>query len=127
MDKDEISRRIFSLALEIISLLSGEDYTLVKKTSDAPVTPSSHLQEPGGEGWSRTRGPIREPPLLSLIHEQRILELTMKMTVLLTGEVSGCGCVFLHGGAGVYRGTQGPVPGRHDGGPPALHITRWNH
>ncbi|XP_072000121.1 uncharacterized protein [Engystomops pustulosus] len=100
MDKDEITRRIFSLALEIIYLLSGEAYTLVKKALGDYVAFSSHLQKPGGGGsrsrgpitepgggGSRSRGPIPEPPPLSLIHEQRILELTMKMTALLSGEV----------------------------------------
>ncbi|XP_072000137.1 oocyte zinc finger protein XlCOF8.4-like isoform X3 [Engystomops pustulosus] len=83
MDKDEISRRIFSLALEIIYLLSGEAYTLVQKTSDDPEAPSSHLQESGGWSWS----PSAKLPPHPQIHEQRILELTMKMTALLSGEV----------------------------------------
>ncbi|XP_044144931.1 gastrula zinc finger protein XlCGF66.1-like [Bufo gargarizans] len=77
MDRKEISRRILDLTLEIISLLSGEDYTIVKKTSGG--TPI--IEESGG--WSRT--PITEPP--PLIHEQKILELTHKMMELLTGEV----------------------------------------
>ncbi|XP_040284963.1 zinc finger protein 501-like isoform X1 [Bufo bufo] len=77
MDRKEISRRLLDLTLEIISLLSGEDYTIVKKTSGG--TPIIH--ESGG--WSRT--PITEP--FPLIHEQKILELTHKMMELLTGEV----------------------------------------
>ncbi|XP_040283557.1 zinc finger protein 501-like [Bufo bufo] len=75
MDRKEISRRILDLTLEIISLLSGEDYTLVKKTSGrTPI-----IQESGG--WT----PITQPP--PLIHEEKILELTHKMMELLTGEV----------------------------------------
>ncbi|XP_040284969.1 oocyte zinc finger protein XlCOF8.4-like isoform X1 [Bufo bufo] len=77
MDRKEISRRILDFTLEIISLLSGEDYTIVKKTSGG----TSIIHE--SEGWSRT--PITEPP--PLIHEQKILELTHKMMELLTGEV----------------------------------------
>ncbi|KAG8550920.1 hypothetical protein GDO81_026543 [Engystomops pustulosus] len=34
--------------------------------------------------------------------------------------MSGCGCLFLHGGVGVCRRTQGPVQGGHDGGPPPI-------
>ncbi|XP_044144868.1 oocyte zinc finger protein XlCOF8.4-like isoform X3 [Bufo gargarizans] len=77
MDRKEISRRILDFTFEIISLLSGEDYTIVKKTSGG--TPIIH--ESGG--WSRT--PITEPP--PLIHEQKILELAHQMIELLTEEV----------------------------------------
>ncbi|XP_075123044.1 gastrula zinc finger protein XlCGF66.1-like [Leptodactylus fuscus] len=104
MDKDrtEITRRILDFTLEIIYLLSGEEYSLVKKTSGDCVALSSRgpitepvgggsrsrgpITEPGG-GGSRSRGPITAPPPLSLIHEQKILELTNKMLELLTGEV----------------------------------------
>ncbi|KAM3910055.1 gastrula zinc finger protein XlCGF66.1-like [Leptodactylus fuscus] len=118
MDKDrtEITRRILDFTLEIIYLLSGEEYSLVKKTSGDCVALSSRgpntepggggsrsrgpITEPGGGGsrsrgpntesgggGSRSRGPITAPPPLSLIHEQKILELTNKMLELLTGEV----------------------------------------
>ncbi|XP_075703243.1 gastrula zinc finger protein XlCGF66.1-like [Rhinoderma darwinii] len=89
MDKDsnEVTTRILNFTLEIIYLLSGEDYTIVKKTWGDCVAPSSH--ESGGR--SRSRTPITEAPPHSLIHEknikQKILELLHKMTELLTGEV----------------------------------------
>ncbi|XP_066434785.1 oocyte zinc finger protein XlCOF29-like [Eleutherodactylus coqui] len=82
-DRKEITRRILDFTLEILYLLTGEDYTIVKKTSGDGVTPIIHLQESGG--WSRSHFPITEPP--SPIHEQKILELTNKMMELLTGEV----------------------------------------
>ncbi|XP_056391657.1 oocyte zinc finger protein XlCOF8.4-like isoform X2 [Hyla sarda] len=65
MDKDrnEMTKRILHFTLEILHLLTGEDYTIVKKTWD------------------------KEPPLLSLIHEQKILELTNRITELLIREV----------------------------------------
>ncbi|XP_040284889.1 uncharacterized protein LOC120998305 isoform X19 [Bufo bufo] len=74
MDRKEISRRILNFTLEIISLLSGEDYTIVKKISGG--TPIIH---------GRSRTPISEPP--HLIHEQKILELAQKIIELLNGEV----------------------------------------
>ncbi|XP_044144869.1 oocyte zinc finger protein XlCOF8.4-like [Bufo gargarizans] len=77
MDRKEISRRILDFTLEIISLLSGEDYTIVKKTSGG--TPIIH------ESVGLSRTPMTEPP--PLIHEKKILELTHKMIELLTGEV----------------------------------------
>ncbi|XP_056392822.1 zinc finger protein 1 homolog [Hyla sarda] len=84
MDKDrnEMTKRILHFTLEILHLLTGEDYTIVKKTWGECVAPS---HESGGR--SRTRGPIMEPPPLSLIHEEKILELTHRITELLTGEV----------------------------------------
>ncbi|XP_075071000.1 gastrula zinc finger protein XlCGF66.1-like [Mixophyes fleayi] len=91
MDKDRshMTERIFNLTLEIISLLTGEDYTVVRKESSNHVSSSISSQVSGG--WSRTQSPIMEPPPHSLIHErnndQRILELTNKIIQLLTGEV----------------------------------------
>ncbi|XP_073407902.1 oocyte zinc finger protein XlCOF8.4-like [Dendrobates tinctorius] len=84
-DRDETTRRLFHCALEIISLLSGEDYTIVRKTPGGCVTPIIHLQESGG----RSPGPITEPPPHSPIHERnkKILELSNKMIELLSGEV----------------------------------------
>ncbi|XP_069610867.1 zinc finger protein 182-like [Ranitomeya imitator] len=84
-DRDKMAERILHLTLEILFRLTGEDYTVVKKTS------SERCQDPVSEGWGRTLSPIMEPPLHSLIHEdindQKILELTYKLIELLTGEV----------------------------------------
>ncbi|XP_056393247.1 zinc finger protein 501-like [Hyla sarda] len=87
MDKDrnEMTKRILHFTLEILHLLTGEDYTKVKKTWGECVAPSSHLHESGGR--KRARGPITEPPLLSPIHEEKILKLIHRITELLTGEV----------------------------------------
>ncbi|XP_066458376.1 oocyte zinc finger protein XlCOF7.2-like [Eleutherodactylus coqui] len=87
MDKEqnEITEILLNAALEMIYLLTGEDYTAVKKTSGDSVTPIIHLQESGG--WSQTPGPITEPPPHLLTNKEKILELTKKMTELLTGEV----------------------------------------
>ncbi|XP_073516703.1 uncharacterized protein [Phyllobates terribilis] len=85
MDRDKMAERILHLTLEILFRLTGEDYTVVKKTS------SERCQDPVSEGWGRPLSPITGPPLHPLIHEdindQKILELTYKMIELLTGEV----------------------------------------
>ncbi|XP_075692754.1 uncharacterized protein LOC142659939 isoform X2 [Rhinoderma darwinii] len=83
MDKDrnEMSKGILDFTLEIIYLLSGEEYTIVKKTSGDCMIPIIH--ESGG--LSSSQSPITEPH--SWIHEKKILELFYKMTELLTGEV----------------------------------------
>ncbi|XP_069605842.1 oocyte zinc finger protein XlCOF22-like isoform X2 [Ranitomeya imitator] len=85
MDRDKMAERILHLTLEILFRLTGEDYTVVKKTS------SDRCQDPVYEGWGRPLSPITEPPPHLLIHEdlndQKILELTYKMIELLTGEV----------------------------------------
>ncbi|XP_040283551.1 oocyte zinc finger protein XlCOF7.1-like [Bufo bufo] len=78
MDRKEISRRILDLTLEIISLLSGEDYTIVKTLGRTPII---HVHRSGR--WNRATN--TEPP--PLIHEEKVLELTHKMMELLTGEV----------------------------------------
>ncbi|XP_073520123.1 uncharacterized protein [Phyllobates terribilis] len=85
MDRDKMAERILHLTLEILFRLTGEDYTVVKKTS------SECCQDPVSEGWGRPLSPITGPPRHPLIHEdindQKILELTYKMIELLTGEV----------------------------------------
>ncbi|XP_073538997.1 gastrula zinc finger protein XlCGF66.1-like [Phyllobates terribilis] len=87
MDEDETTRRLLHFTLEIISLLSREDYTVVRKTPGEGVTPIIHLQESGG----RSPDPITEPPPHPPIHERKkkkkILELSNKMIELLSGEV----------------------------------------
>ncbi|XP_075702820.1 oocyte zinc finger protein XlCOF7.1-like [Rhinoderma darwinii] len=91
MDKDrnEMSRRILNFMLEIIYMLCGEEYTIVKKRSGDCTTPIIRLHDSGG--WSSSASPITEPPPHSWIHEKnnkkKILELIYKMTELLTGEV----------------------------------------
>ncbi|XP_073417557.1 uncharacterized protein [Dendrobates tinctorius] len=84
-DRDKMAERILHLTLEILFRLTGEDYTVMKKTS------SERCQAPVSEGWGRPLSPITGPPPNPLIHEdingQKILELTYKMIELLTGEV----------------------------------------
>ncbi|KAM4029707.1 gastrula zinc finger protein XlCGF66.1-like [Anomaloglossus baeobatrachus] len=85
MDRDKMAERILHLTLEILFRLTGEDYTVVKKTS------SERCQATVSEGWGRPLSPITGPPPHPPIHEdindQKILELTYKMIELLTGEV----------------------------------------
>ncbi|KAM4034851.1 LOW QUALITY PROTEIN: uncharacterized protein ACNLHF_021559 [Anomaloglossus baeobatrachus] len=85
MDRDKMAERMLHLTLEILFRLTGEDYTVVKKTS------SERCQAPVSEGWGRPLSPITGPPPHPPIHEdindQKILELTYKMIELLTGEV----------------------------------------
>ncbi|XP_073536722.1 uncharacterized protein [Phyllobates terribilis] len=84
MDRDKMADRILHLTLEILFRLTGEDYTVVKKTS------SDRCQDPVSQGWERPLSPIMRP-LPPLMHEdindQKILKLTYKMIELLTGEV----------------------------------------
>ncbi|XP_069606485.1 oocyte zinc finger protein XlCOF8.4-like [Ranitomeya imitator] len=83
--RKEMAKRLLNLTLEILFQLTGEDYTVVKKTS------GERCQAPVSEGWGRPLSPNTGPPPQPLIHEdindQKILELTNKMIELLTGEV----------------------------------------
>ncbi|XP_073537995.1 uncharacterized protein [Phyllobates terribilis] len=85
MDRDKIAERILQFTLEILFRLTGEDYTVVKKTA------SERCQDPVSEGWRRPLSPITGPPPHPLIHDdindQTILELIYNMIGLLTGEV----------------------------------------
>ncbi|KAG9462049.1 hypothetical protein GDO78_015002 [Eleutherodactylus coqui] len=76
---------ILNLTLEILFQLTGEDYTVVRKTS------SDGCRAPVCDGWGRPLNPITGPPPHPLIHKdinvQKILELANKMIELLTGEV----------------------------------------
>ncbi|XP_056405393.1 zinc finger protein 501-like [Hyla sarda] len=84
-DRNKMADRIINLTLQILFQLTGEDYTVVKKSS------SGRCRAPVCQGWGRTLSPIPGPPPHSLIHEemeeQKILELINKMMELLTGEV----------------------------------------
>ncbi|XP_073540887.1 uncharacterized protein [Phyllobates terribilis] len=84
-NKEKMAERILHLTLEILFRLTGEDYTVMKKTS------SDIYQAPVSEGWGGTLSPIPGSPPHPRIHEdindQKILELTYKMIELLTGEV----------------------------------------
>ncbi|XP_073411250.1 oocyte zinc finger protein XlCOF29-like [Dendrobates tinctorius] len=86
MDRDKMAERMLHLTLEILFRLTGEDYTVVKKTS------SDRCQDPVSEGRGRPLRAITGPPPHPLIHEdindQKILELIYKMNELLTGEVT---------------------------------------
>ncbi|XP_075439873.1 uncharacterized protein LOC142483772 [Ascaphus truei] len=95
MNKDNkpMAEKILDHTLEIIFLLTGEDYIVVKKHGER-VTDSSRPCVP--EGFCRTQRPDMEHPTNSLIHErsndkklmsEKILELTNKIIHLLTGEV----------------------------------------
>ncbi|XP_073538492.1 uncharacterized protein [Phyllobates terribilis] len=85
-DRDQMGEKILNLAVEIIFHLTGEDYTVVKKTS------SDCCQASVSGGRGGTLSPIPGPPPHPRIHEdindQKILELTHKMIELLTGEVT---------------------------------------
>ncbi|XP_069610908.1 oocyte zinc finger protein XlCOF8.4-like [Ranitomeya imitator] len=84
-DRDKMVDRILHLTLEILFWLTGEDYTVVKKTS------SDRCQSPVSEELRRPLSPITGPSPHPLIHEdindQKILELACKIIELLTGEV----------------------------------------
>ncbi|KAM8923999.1 gastrula zinc finger protein XlCGF66.1-like [Pelodytes ibericus] len=85
---DQTTEDILNLTLEIMYLLTGEDYILVKK-------PRKCVQRNTSPCWSeiscRTQISSTEPPPHFLIHQrnndQKILELTNKIIQLLTGEV----------------------------------------
>ncbi|XP_068099798.1 zinc finger protein 25-like isoform X1 [Hyperolius riggenbachi] len=82
MDEDQshMTERIVMLSLEIICLLTGEEYEVVKKTSGE--TPGSHLHDP-----STISVPPPHPLTPQRNNVKKILEVINKMIELLTGQV----------------------------------------
>ncbi|XP_077155011.1 uncharacterized protein LOC143817464 [Ranitomeya variabilis] len=80
-DRSHMAARILDLTLDIIYWITGEEHKVVKMSSAECVT--SRVSG----GWSRTPSDTTEPPPHSLIHEQKILELTHRITELLSGEM----------------------------------------
>ncbi|KAM4033792.1 gastrula zinc finger protein XlCGF66.1-like isoform 2-T2 [Anomaloglossus baeobatrachus] len=83
-----MANSILNFTLEIIYLLTGEEYAAVKTSSEC-VTPSNHGHESGERG--KCQSPKIKPPPNSLIYDsntaQKILELTNKIREVLTAEV----------------------------------------
>ncbi|XP_075118227.1 uncharacterized protein LOC142189100 [Leptodactylus fuscus] len=85
-ERNKMAERILNLTLKIIYQFTGEDYTVVKKTS------SGRCQDPLYKRFERTLSLIPAPPPPPIIQEeinkQKILELTNQMIDLLIGEVT---------------------------------------
>ncbi|XP_068099786.1 zinc finger protein 300-like isoform X1 [Hyperolius riggenbachi] len=81
MDEDQshMTERIVMLSLEIICLLTGEEYEVVKKTSGEP--PGSRLHDPS------TISVPSPHPLTPQRNNVKILDVINKMIELLTGQV----------------------------------------
>uniref|UniRef100_A0A8C5Q6M7 Uncharacterized protein n=1 Tax=Leptobrachium leishanense TaxID=445787 RepID=A0A8C5Q6M7_9ANUR len=85
---DPLTQKILDLTLEIIFLLTGEDHMVVKIHEMVTDHHSHHRISEGG--YCRSQSFNMEHPPHTGIHEQnheKILELTNKITQLLTGEV----------------------------------------
>ncbi|KAG9466709.1 hypothetical protein GDO78_016234 [Eleutherodactylus coqui] len=83
-DTSTMTKSVLDLTLEILFLLTEEDYIVVKKAS------SEHLATNSCRLVSCEGAPTAESPLPSWISErkdQKILNLTNKIIELLTGEV----------------------------------------
>ncbi|XP_066443547.1 oocyte zinc finger protein XlCOF7.1-like [Eleutherodactylus coqui] len=87
-EKSAVSQQILNLILEILYLLTGEDYIIVKKPG-RQTAHKNRLQVV--EGICRTLGNVLRTPAHSVPpredNRQKILQLTSKITELLTREV----------------------------------------
>ncbi|XP_073444566.1 uncharacterized protein [Dendrobates tinctorius] len=83
--RNKLTRTILNFTLEIIYLLTGEDYTVIKNTNGECLTLNSCLEKSGG--WSTTRNPFTHSVMHERSKERKILRLANKMIELLTGEV----------------------------------------
>ncbi|XP_044149882.1 zinc finger protein 679-like [Bufo gargarizans] len=89
MDKGSIylTDRILSLTLEILFLLTGEDYTVAKKACAERITTSSSPTESGGRIAAKETDPMTTTDFVSHEKNREILQLTNQIIHLLTGEV----------------------------------------
>ncbi|CAH2321300.1 oocyte zinc finger -like [Pelobates cultripes] len=98
-DKNQTSERILNLTLEIIYLLTGEDYMIVKKPGERGAQRMPHVSE----GFCGTLSISTVTSPHSVIQERnndnKILELTSKIIHPLTGDLStaGNGPVYTNG------------------------------
>ncbi|KAM8923961.1 oocyte zinc finger protein XlCOF29-like [Pelodytes ibericus] len=86
-DRYQMTEKILDLTLEIIYLLTGEDYIIVKKHNESVTNYNNpHVSQES----RRTQSLITESPPPSLMHkrnnDQKILELVDKIIHLLTME-----------------------------------------
>ncbi|XP_068115084.1 zinc finger protein 850-like [Hyperolius riggenbachi] len=84
--KNEINSGMLRLAFEIVYLLTGEDYIVVKKSEHGKSSKDS--PDPGG--WSEDKistAELLSASLAATINSEKILEVTNKMIEMLTGEV----------------------------------------
>ncbi|XP_069837137.1 oocyte zinc finger protein XlCOF7.1-like isoform X2 [Dendropsophus ebraccatus] len=78
-DRKKMTEKILKLTLEIIYLLTGEDYIVVRKIPGEYLTrKNSHISG----GWRKIQSQTTKPPE----NEQKILELTHRIIDLLTGQ-----------------------------------------
>ncbi|XP_073453465.1 oocyte zinc finger protein XlCOF7.1-like isoform X1 [Aquarana catesbeiana] len=124
-ERKKMTKSILNLTMEIIYLLTGEDYTVVKKTACECMTTSFHPY--ASAQWKRSQGPTKEllPPSLIVEKnkEKKILEVIDNIIKLLTGEVPiRCQDVtvyfsmeeweYIEGHKDLYKGTimENPLP-----------------
>ncbi|CAI9568481.1 unnamed protein product [Staurois parvus] len=107
-EQSRITGRILNLTLEIIYLLTGEVRRIL-----------------GGHMTSLLSLLIKHRPDRRVTDKGCVWMVTVSLCVSGSYKVSGCHCLFFHGGVGVYRRTQGYLQGPHDGGPSTPHITGW--
>ncbi|XP_018121565.1 oocyte zinc finger protein XlCOF22-like isoform X1 [Xenopus laevis] len=91
-DPDQLHETILTLTLEIIYLLTGEGYTVTKKSGDDMPLPQSCTDcMLGGACRHHVTSPTVAPPPGSVIQKEnakKILELMSNIIQLLTGEVA---------------------------------------
>ncbi|CAI9552810.1 unnamed protein product, partial [Staurois parvus] len=111
---------ILKLTLEILSLLTGEVSVMKGRRSHRMTTRSSRIQNPITIPPTSIPDPYKtEDTEDSRSHQEDDGAADRRGSY----KVSGCHCLFLHGGVGVFRRTQGSLQGRHDGQSAAPHIT----
>ncbi|XP_040294923.1 uncharacterized protein LOC121006084 isoform X1 [Bufo bufo] len=87
VDSRPLNESALKLALEIMYLLTGEVYVIIRKLGEGAAGGFPHVSE----GWSLAENTLMVPSLHSVMHkkntDEKVLELTKKIIALLTREV----------------------------------------
>lgn len=105
-ERKEMSEKILNLTMEIISVLAGEECTVMTKSGE-PVIPGNYPPAPGGPVSASVAQTLKQERQ----SDQKILDLTFRIIQLLTGEGPGGGedSTSSHVGKGKNKGAHKSV------------------
>ncbi|XP_068112203.1 oocyte zinc finger protein XlCOF7.1-like isoform X2 [Hyperolius riggenbachi] len=106
-EKRDMTKRLFSLTLEIIYLLTGEDYKVVKESGELITRRISHAGPCKSNGADISSAMLSTLSLPREMKKRKILKLSGKVIHMLTGEVQK---LISYAGSSYGDVTESPQP-----------------